>query len=175
MIDADAITQFEGQPEAWPEVSGVTGDMLAVCWQRVEHYTARRFAARQVVWTLTTRGGEWVPPLKPVTVIDDAFRWADGDWQSFTIQRGPFGLMLPPGHVQIDASVGGGPVPAAVVEAVKRLAEYLTAESLAPPGARSYSASVGQLSESVTADPAQMARALQNSGAADLLRPYRRA
>jgi hypothetical protein len=172
----DAITQFEGQPESWPEVSGVTGDLLAVCWQRVEHHIGRRYAARQVVWTLTTCGGEWVPPLSPVTLIEDAFRWQDGDWQAVNLKRGPFGWILPAGNVQIDAIVGGGLVPAAVDEAVKRLADYLSAESLAPSGARSYSINIDQaVSESVSMMPNHMARALQNSGAADLLRPYRRA
>jgi hypothetical protein len=67
-------------------------------------------------------------------------------------------------------------VPAAVDEAVKRLADYLSAESLAPSGARSYSINIDQaVSESVSMMPNHMARALQNSGAADLLRPYRRA
>ena len=44
-----------------------------------------------------------------------------------------------------------------------------------PAGARSYSAEVGQLSESFTRDPAWQSKALHQSGAADLLRPYRRA
>jgi len=70
--------------------------------------------------------------------------------------------------------VGGGDVPAAVSEAFRRLAEYL-ASATAPTGVTSQTVTVGQLSEAVTLTPSHMARAIQLSGAADLLRPYRRA
>ncbi|BBC73361.1 conserved hypothetical protein [Altererythrobacter sp. B11] len=172
------ITQFEGEPESYPPVEGVTGDVLATCWQRIEHFISRRWGVRSVVWTLTSCGGEWQPPLGPILPAStDAFRWADGEWQAIELERGPFGLLLPPGHIQIDASVGtvSLTLPASVEKAVERLASYLEAESAVPAGARSYRATVGQLSESVSADPAQAAKALQNSGAGDLLRPYRRA
>ncbi|RKF22722.1 hypothetical protein D6851_05865 [Altericroceibacterium spongiae] len=171
------ITQFEGTPESYPAIEGVTGDLLETCWTRVEHYCGQRWAPRRVVWTLRSGGGEWKPPLGPI-LISEAFGWKDGDWQPVTLRRGPFGLMLPCGNVQIEASVGsnsGASIPAAVKEAIKRLAAYLTAQSPVPAGARSYSANVGQLSEAVSIDPAAMARALQYSGAADLLRAYRKA
>ncbi len=173
-----AITQWEGTPESWPAVEGVTGDMLAICWQRIEHYVARRWAARDVVWTISTSGGEWVAPLGPVLSESvDSFRWIDGEWTAYPTRKGPYGFCLPAGHVQISASVGtlSAAIPAAVREAVKRLAAYYTAEQPVPAGARSYSANVGQLSESISIDPAAVAKAMQNSGAADLLRPYRRA
>ncbi|MCL6251111.1 hypothetical protein M3P36_08660 [Altererythrobacter sp. KTW20L] len=175
--EISAITQAEAPPAAYAPVDGVTGDLLATCWQRIEHYIAQRFGSREVVWTLVSCGGEWQPPLGPVTDISDAFRWQYGAWQSATIESGPFGLLLPAGHVQIAASVGTEALdlPASVEKAVQRLAAYLEAESAVPVGARSYRASVGQLSESISADPAHAAKALQNSGAADLLRSYRKA
>lgn len=174
--DISEITQFEAAPAEYPAVDGVTGDLLATCWQRIEHFISRRWGVRSVVWTLTSDGGEWKPPLGPLIAVSEAFRWCDGAWQPCTIKRGPFGLLLPPGHIQIDASVGtvSLTLPASVEKAVERLASYLEAESAVPAGARSYRATVGQLSESISADPAQAAKALQNSGAADLLRPYRR-
>lgn len=175
--DVTEIAQFEGTPDAYPEIDGVTGDLLETCWTRIEHYCGFRWAPRRVVWTLTSSGGEWIAPLGPV-VISEAFQWQDGDWQPVTLTRGPFGLCLPCGNVQIEASVGsmsGARIPAAVKEAITRLAAYLTAETPVPAGARSYSANVGQLSEAISTDPAAMAKALQNSGAADLLRPYRKA
>ena len=171
------LTQFEASPAEYPPVEGVTGDLLATCWQRIEHFIARRFGSRAVVWTLTSEGGEWRPPLGPIIAVTEAFRWCDGDWQPYTITRGPFGLLLPPGHVQIDASVGtvSLQLPSSVESDVQRLAAYLESESAVPAGARSYRANVGQLSESISADPAHMAKAIHNSGAADLLRKYRRA
>lgn len=169
------IHQAEGEPGTWPAVTGVTGDLLAVTWQRIEHYISRRFAARPCVWTLTTSGGDWQPPLGPVSAMSASWFIWRGGWDPITITRGPFGFALPCGTLMLECSVGVAPVPAAVSEAVRRLAAYLQAEGEGPAGARSYSANVGQLSESVSRDPAHMARALQNSGAADLLRPHRRA
>jgi hypothetical protein len=72
--------------------------------------------------------------------------------------------------------VGGGTVPAAVNEAYRRLAEYLASTDDAPAGASDYSAGLGSgaITESFSRAPTWVARALINSGAADLLRPYRR-
>lgn len=171
----EQIHQAEGQPVAWPVVVGVSDDLLPTVWQRVEHYISRRFAPRPCVWTLTTSGGEWKPPLGPVATGGITWSvWRHGDWEPATVARGPYGFCLPCGTVMLECTVGAAPVPAAVAEAVRRLAAYMGAEDDMPAGARSYSANVGQLSESITRDPAHMARALQNSGAADLLRPYRR-
>ncbi len=43
------------------------------------------------------------------------------------------------------------------------------------PGASSSSLNIGQVQESIEVNPAHPGRALQNSGAADLLRPFRNA
>jgi hypothetical protein len=64
-------------------------------------------------------------------------------------------------------------VPAIVWEAVKRLAAYLSAKA-GTPGARSESISAGSIDISRTRSESWMARAMANSGAADLLRNYRR-
>ncbi len=170
----ETISQTEAAPSAWPAVAGVTGDALAVAWARIEHYTARRFVARAVVWRVDSDGGDWCPPLSPVVTLT-AKLWTGAAWEAVTLIPVPDGWTLPAGRYQIEATVGAGPVPAAVAAAVQRLAAYMAAETALPAGARSYSANVGQLSETITADPAAAALALQNSGAADLLRPYRRA
>jgi len=170
----EQIAQFENPPEAYPEIPGLTGDELATAWQRIEHYTAYRFSPRTVTWLLESCGGEWIAPLRTVSSIT-ARRWTGDGYQSVTLAPAPGGWKVPAGRYEIEATVGAGPVPAAVASAVKRLAEYMAEESLLPAGLRSYSANVGQLSETVSGDPARAARALQNSGAADLLRPYRRA
>ena len=170
----ETLSQTEAAPAAWPAVAGVTGDALAVAWQRIEHYTARRFVVRAVVWRVDSDGGDWCPPLAPVVTLT-AKIWTGAAWEAVTLDPAPDGWALPAGRYQIEATVGAASVPEPVAEAVKRLADYLAAETALPAGARSYSANVGQLSETITADPAAAARALQNSGAADLLRPYRRA
>lgn len=170
----DTIAQFENPPEAYPAISGLTGDTLETVWQRIEHYTAYRFSPRTVTWLLESCGGEWIAPLRPVASVT-ARRWTGDGYQAVTLATAPGGWKIPAGRYEIEATVGAGPVPASVATAAKRLADYLTADTLLPAGLRSYSANVGQLSETVSGDPARAARALQNSGAADLLRPYRRA
>ncbi len=70
--------------------------------------------------------------------------------------------------------MGGGEVPAAVSEAFRRLAEYL-ADATDRAGVSSYSVNMGgAIEESYQRNPAWVARAMELSGAADLLRPYKR-
>ncbi|CAM5476612.1 hypothetical protein FALB51S_03350 [Frigidibacter albus] len=170
----ETIAQFELHPAEYPAITGLTGDELATAWQRIEAYTAYRFSPRTVTWLLKSSGGEWVLPLRPASSVT-AKIWTGDGYATVTLASAPGGWKVPCGRYEISATVGAGPVPAAVATAVKRLADYLAQESPLPAGLRSYSANVGQLSETVSGDPAMRARALQNSGAADLLRPYRRA
>jgi hypothetical protein len=170
----ELIAQDEAAPASYPNLGGLTAEAEATAWQRVEHYTAHRWSERAVIWTV--RGpGEFVPPLRPVVSLT-AEVWDGAAYIAATLDAAPRGYGLPlEGPYRITATVGAGPVPEAVVTAAQRLAAYLAAEDAAPGGARSYSANVGQLSESIDRDPAHLGRAMQNSGAADLLRPYRRA
>lgn len=170
----ETLSQHEEAPASYPSVAGLTGDDLAAAWQRIEHYTAWRWSERTVTWTV--RGpGEWQPPLRPVSGLS-AEIWQGGAWVSATLSAAPLGHELTlEGPYRITATVGAGPVPETVAAAVERLGAYLAAEADTPGGARSWSANVGQLSETIERDPAHLGRAMQNSGAADLLRPYRRA
>lgn len=169
----ETIAQFETPPEAYPAITGLTGDALATAWQRIEAYTAYRFSPRLVTWLVDSSGGEWVVPLRPATGITAGI-WSGDGYVPVTLAPAPGGWCIPCGRFEVKATVGAAPVPAAVATAVKRLADYMAEELPLPAGLRSYSANVGQLSEAVTGDPARAARALQNSGAADLLRLYRR-
>jgi hypothetical protein len=108
--------------------------------------------------------------------------WAGGEWSEVILQPAPDGYCLAAeGPYRITATVGGGSVPEAVLEAFRRLAEY-SAEIGAygswkgPAGAHSHNFNMSEgVSLSVDRTPVWAARALVNSGAADLLRPYRRA
>lgn len=171
----EILSQQEAEPEAYPVIGGVVSPAVeAAAWQRIEHYTAVRFVERAVVWTV--RGpGDWLPPLRPVADLS-AEIWDGAEWLATTLDPAPLGYSLArEGPYRITATVGAGPVPDAVNLAAERLAAYLATENPAPVGARSYSAEVGQLSESITFEAGHAGRALINSGAADLLRPYRRA
>ena len=167
----------EAIPEDYPEVGGLSPAAAALdsaaLWQRIETYIVWRWTPRAVIWTVQG-GGDWEPPLTPV-LLNDVYVWAGNNWSSFEPDFGPLGFILPDELCKVEATVGDDEdPPAAVLEAFRRLAEYMAAEAVGAPGASRYSVNIGEISESISRHPAHMARALDNSGAADLLRPYRR-
>lgn len=177
----DILKQFEAVPAAYPAApSGLSPDAAELgadmIWARIEAYCAHRWTPREVVWTLLGDGGDqFHPPLTPV-VSREAHHWDGTVWASLTLLDGPLGIALPfDGTFKITAQVGGGEVPAPVLGAFKRLAEY-SADTEERAGATDYSVNMGgAIQESFRRYPSWMARAMQYSGAADLLRPYRRA
>lgn len=177
---AELLQETEATPSGYPATpSGLSTAAAALdadmIWQRIEAYTRTRYATREVVWTIEgVEDEDWLPPLGPVT-SQTAERWETDAWSSVTLADGPVGLCLPTdGIYRITADVGGGDVPAAVSEAFRRLAEFM-AETDDRPGASQYSVNMGgAIQESYTRSASHAARALHNSGAADLLRPYRR-
>ncbi len=181
---AVTIQQTEAIPAAWPsvdpyphrqdeiwedetETNTVDAGMI---WARIEAYTAHRFAARNVVW-IVEGSGEWTPPLTPATV-STVEAWADGNgWQTITPTASPLGGYLFDGFgpYRVSASVGSGTVPEAVQEAYRRLYEYSKGIANQFRGDAAYSGGDEGPAYAWTA------KAMQLSGAADLLRPYRRA
>lgn len=176
----DLIKQFEDVPAAYPDVpddlTDAAGELVpAIVWQRIEAYTAHRFTPREVVWTLIADAGDqFHPPLTPV-VSSVAHIWRNEAWEAVTLLNGPLGLSLPcDGTYRITAQVGGGAMPAAVAEAFKRLAKYM-ADDGGQAGATNEKTVIGPINLEVSRNLNWAARAIQLSGAADLLRPYRRA
>ncbi len=171
------LKQEEAAPASYPTTSpAVTGNDVA--WQRIEPYIAHRYTEREVVWTVQGPG-EWHPPLKPAAITKIEI-WSDGGWEDITANgpdASPLGYCLDHGPYRFTATVGGGSpaptVPAVVWEAVKRLAAYMAAKA-GTPGARSERISAGSIDIARTRSESWMASALQNSGAADLLRNFRR-
>lgn len=175
----DLIKQFEDVPTAYPDApDGLSNDAAALdaamIWARIESYTAHRWTEREVVWTLLGSGGdEWQPRLTPV-VSRVAHYWGD-QWVGLTLLDGPLGICLPfDGTYWITAQVGAGDVPAPVLEAFRRLAEYL-APGEQHPGASGFKVGLAPIDLEETRSATWVARAMQLSGAGDLLRPYRRA
>ena len=164
---AETWHQKEAIPATYPNIGS------PALWARLEAYTAHRWTPRAVTWLLNGPG-EWVAPLAPAELVQ-AYRWTGDGWEETTLAPAPMGYVIPCGRFKIIATVGAdNAAPAAVLEAFDRLSKYVTAELGGVPGASTYSVNIGQLSESISRNPAFMARALDNSGAADLLRPYRR-
>jgi len=183
----DLIRQQEAIPAAYPATPDGLSDAAqtldaASIWARIEAYTAHRFSDRQVVWVFEAgEDDDWSPALTPVASLS-AEKWESGAWASSTLPEGPLGYCVPgDGMYRVTAQVGAGPVPAPVSEAFKRLAEYSVEISKdgfvsGHPSHTSHSHKITEdLAESFARQASWAARAIQNSGAADLLRPYRRA
>lgn len=178
----EVLKQTEAVPAHWPAVpDGLSPEAAALdpgmVWGRIEAYLAHRWSAREVVWIIEGESGdEWMPPLGPL-VSWAAAHWSGTAWVAMTLEAGPLGLVLPAsGTFRVTATIGADDATpqAPVLEAYRRLAEYM-AEEVTRHGVASHSLSEGNLSENFERMPAWRARALQYSGAADLLRPYRRA
>lgn len=174
------IKQNESAPDSYPAISttewstaaaALSQDML---WQRIESYIAYRWSERDVAW-IVEGPGEWHPPLTPATVSTVEI-WSGADeWEAVTLCASPLGGYFLPGcgPYRFTGTVGDGDVPDNVTEAIRRLAEYM-AQKPGKGGARSESIAAGSITIANTRDPAWLAKAMQNSGAADLLRGYRR-
>lgn len=147
----------------------------AMVWQRLEAYTAWRFSPRGVEW-IAEGCGEWRPTLKPATIATVEV-WRGEAWEATTLGTSPLGGYLLPGvgpyRFTGTAGEDDADVPAAVMEAFGRLAEYLAVKP-GKPGVRSESVQAGTVSLSTTRSPTATAEAMQNSGAADMLRGFRR-
>lgn len=194
MSGVELLRQAEAAPVAWPVVQLPTAALLAgvdpgTVWRRIEAYVSHRWSPREIAWVVDG-AGEWTPPLGPVQVLA-AERWTGAAWESCNLFAGPLGYELQGATYRVTATVGAGPVPEDVAEAFRRLAEYFAATSAQRlvddpehrvtdpgalhPGASRLEMSEGEQSLTIERNPAHLARAIQNSGAADLLRPYRRA
>jgi hypothetical protein len=174
----EIVKQTEAAPASYPTTSPAV-TLNDVAWQRIEPYIAHRYTPRTVEW-IVEGPGLWHPTLKPAAISTVEVWSRAGEWETAELTPSPYGGYCLPytGPWRFTATVGGGSpaptVPAAVWEAVKRLAAYLNAKP-GTPGARSESISAGSIDISRTRSASWMAQALANSGAADLLRNYRKA
>lgn len=180
---AETLKQDEALPASYPATpSGLSPAAAAIAagsiWARIEAYASTRWSSRAVVWTVEGPG-DWEPLLTPATV-SSIEEWTGTGWQAATPDASPLGgYCLDAKTYRITATVGGGPVPEAVNQAFCRLAEY-TSDAGAPgstkgrSGASSGTLDLGDYKTSFNRAPTWLARAMINSGAADLLRPYRR-
>lgn len=176
---AVTLKQIEGEPVNRPVVAVATSLDMSLLWARIESYIAHRWGQRSVYWVVEGPG-EWIPPLSPAT-ISTVEVWSSADvWEVANLSPSPLGGCWLPctGPYRFTGTAGedGVPVPAAVAEAFQRLADYMAGEPSRHAGSSSETVRIGEaLSVEYRRDPAWLAMALQNSGAADLLRNYRRA
>ena len=170
----EVLSRDEAIPASWPSVEGVEAEDLKWAWPRIEAWIAWRFSPRDVTWRIDG-SGEWRPDLRPLSDVT-ARQWTGSAWDTVTLAPAPDGYDLPRGRYEITAAAGEGvTVPDDVAEALRRLVAYQAGLQAIPAGARGYSASIDIQSESFRFDDRAAARSIHHSGAADLLRPYRRA
>lgn len=140
----------------------------AALWARIFHYIRWRCPARAVTWTIEGEGA-FDPPLKPVSLVSSLEVWRGDAWEPLPVKQAPVGILLPgPGIYRVTATVGDATVPDAIQTAYDRLSGYML-ELNTEPGATS----ISDGDYSVTRSANAAGRALQYSGAADLLRAYR--
>lgn len=166
------LKQTEALPESYPVLDPVVPDEV---WQRLEAYVAYRWTPRAVTW-IAEGPGEWVPPLTPATVSTVEI-WTGTEFEAITPYASPLGgyWLSGCGPYRFTATVGAGAVlSAAVKQAAQRLSTYMAAKP-GTPGATTDRVKAGTVEIEKTRSESWMAAALQNSGAADLLRNYRRA
>jgi hypothetical protein len=177
---AVTLQQTESLPASYPTVTGLSSEADALdkdaLWQRLEGFCAYRWTVRTVVWVVEGCG-DWKPPLAPAEV-SLCERWNGQDYETVTPDSSPYGgyVFHHHGPHRITATVGDDVTcPAAVLEAFKRFAEYSAEINGADCTTAYQAASVGGVSITTRRDTGWAGNALINSGAADLLRPYRRA
>jgi len=179
----------EAEPATYPDLEQYDdeGDSLDALvptrayWRRIEEHIAHRWTSRQCVWII--RGpGLWESHLAPLSnVTVDVWGETDYTWSSATPTPSPMGGFDFSDHrtYRITATVGNTAeeVPQLIVEAYLRLEAYYEDHDTIsiPAGSSSYSSKVGEaLTDEITRAPTWIARAMQHSGCADLLRSYRR-
>ena len=168
----------ESLPDAYPTIeTGITSPsaaFLAAVWQRIESYISERWAARDCVF-IAEGPGDWRPPLQPAT-ISATDLWNSSDaWETVTLRPTATGgyVLDGEGPYRITASVGSADdPPGAVQEAYKRLAIYLNENDGSEAGLQK--SAIDGVGSFEFGSPNLAARAMQYSGAGDLLRPYRK-
>lgn len=156
------------------------GKLLATAWQRVESYTGHRWGSRAVE-IIAEGPGLLEPPLVPF-ILTQAEVWRDEAWQAVTLPAAPMGFDLGAETYRLTGTAGvDEEAPEIVREAVFRLAAFNAnlsdhIQRLAPTEVETTCENGdGQpVVERATRSAMTAARALQYSGAADLLRAYRR-
>jgi hypothetical protein len=187
---------IEGEPSTYPQVTeplpasdSQLEKVVTNAWQRIEAYIAHRWNSRSIVY-VAEGPGEWFPTLSPTTISTFEV-WRDNQWQVVTLDPTPLGgYILARETYQLTGIVGStDEPPRAVKNAVFRLVEYFINIDETPRAQRV--ASTYKTDQEPYFQPAQnfhslrsveyersnpnwIARALQYSGAADLLRPYRK-
>lgn len=192
---ATTLSIEEGAPSAYPVIvlsqsNPQTAKIVTIAWQRVEAWIAHRWGVRAVTF-IAEGPGEWMPPLCPFTATT-LQSWVNNAWATAVIQPSPLGgyCLEGEGPFRFIGNCGAaGDPPQAVKEAVFRLTEYFIGVDTVPAPERVLSKFRTNIELFVDENGEEqgvrevereqqnanwIARAMQLSGAADLLRPWRK-
>ena len=138
-----------------------------VIWDRLEAFCNYRWSETVVEFVVNPPCEiEWQPPYEPFTVdLVNGEAASPDDFEAVTLTE----------RCKVRCTIGGADPSETVMAAYLRLAEYMAATDDAPNGASRYSIDIGDISESWSRKADHMGRAIHNSGAADLLRKFRKA
>jgi hypothetical protein len=182
----------EGQPTTWPSVDPADSQAIPstpeadeatlrklarAAWLRVESYIGHRWGVRSVTF-IVDGPGCWVPPLRPFAATTFE-QWLDNGWTAVTLAPSALGgyVLDQAGPYRLTGNLGTATAPPQpVTEAVWRLTKFFEAADTMPAEERGLSRhklDLGALSVEREQNPTWIARALQQSGAGDLLRPWR--
>lgn len=173
---AVTLSEKEGAVDKYPTVPRLSVQTQALdmssIWQRIESYVAHRWCEREVVYVVEGPG-TWEPRLTPFAMTLAECWGTSNTYETVSLKPSPFGgfILESDGPYRFTGTAGANAAPPApVIEAFHRLAEYNGGSAPAVAGA----SMVNDGRVSYERNPAYSARAIQLSGAADLLRPYRR-
>ena len=139
----------------------------AVIWDRLEAFTNYRWSTTEIEFVVNPDHEiQWKPPYVPFGILEVNGEPADPD---------TFGAVTLRNRSKVLVTIGGATPSPTVNKAYRRLAEYFAVRDDMPAGAQRYSVNIGDISETISKRSDHMARAMQNSGAADLLRKYKKA
>lgn len=181
-MSARTISETEGDPAAWPAASANLNEPPnlgsdfertiphPIVWRRIETWITRRWPSRSVVY-VAEGPGWWQPRLHPFTVSTTE-RWQDAAWTACTLDQTPLGglELQAEGPYRITGTAGDdSAVPEDVHEAFARLYMYFRGI-----GNSAWNETATYQSGDSQAVASWVGKAIHLSGAADLLRPYRR-
>ena len=165
----------DGFTEVFTELGASEGE-AAFVQERIESYIKHRWGAREFE-AIIEGPGEWVPPLVPVNVTGVEV-WIAETWTTYEAVRTPLGYIFDDATYRVTGTAGNDEaVPPTVAEAARRLhAYYVDAEATqrSHKGELNREKKVGRLEVNGEISPNFVAKALIYSGAADLLRPFRK-
>jgi hypothetical protein len=180
------IKTVEGIPEARPTIAlpmtffELNAAGREAVWQRLESWVSYRWGVRSCVFIVEAGSRRsWRPPLHPFTV-ELVEAWVGDAWEAVSLAPDYTGgvVLEYADAYRFTGTLGTDDAPPAdVVEAYRRLAEHFAAIRTHSPmlGSSKHEQHDGGRSIAIERAPTWTARAMQNSGAADLLRAYRRA